>query len=765
MHLLLCITPDQVGFLKTFSALAVLQGHQVSVMTQTPLTLSEIKLKCEKVGINGILLANPEILRKALDALPDYREPPTSKKITLDDYQGSFFQIKGIDTVVLNPPEQLMTVAYGRYVFSRFIQKITRPESWFPQTKFVWGVATEDRIEYEFHRFSTARLIAIDIETPDPDTPQHSINCVSFTAYWTDHTTYSLVIPFTSMYWITWIRKFCALAAPKVLQGGQYDAVRLLRFNIPIFNWLYDTLNLSHCHYSELPKRLDFVAAFALRHVRFWKDDGKSGDLQEYYRYCAQDGWATINACLSLMLELPDWALANYLQEFPLNFPCIHCELEGWRVDPERFMVAKAQQAAINAKALASIQKMLKAPNYNPGSHIQNKLVFKILGCGDIGKTDHKTGVFKQSSDEASMKKAEFRHPLNARIIGAIRDYKKSDKLESTYCNPEKIWQFDAKNWRLFYRLNTASTDTARLASAESSFWIGYQIQNVKRGPQIKQYLISDPGWELGEPDAEQSEARCTFYLAGEEKGIALVESGKDYHCYNAQLFFGFKYEDLWDEKTKKCKTPEAKYIRDEPAKRTNHGANYNMTGGVMLDTMGPKAVARVKAVLVGQKLISPLLTLKDVCTFCLGQYSKTYVRIKGLWYPEIMRTIELTRKLVSPLGWTRHFFGDPRNNKHHLNAAVAHGPQNLSVGIINRCFYKIWWESIYGVLRNRVRIKAQIHDSIPFQYRSGDTDAVERVKEFMRLPVKVVGADKKERLMVIPVGMSYGKQRWSELK
>jgi hypothetical protein len=40
-----------------------------------------------------------------------------------------------------------------------------------------------------------------------------------------------------------------------------------------------------------------------------------------------------------------------------------------------------------------------------------------------------------------------------------------------------------------------------------------------------------------------------------------------------------------------------AKDLRDL-SKRTNHGANYNMGGSVMLDTMGPKRVAQAKLVL-----------------------------------------------------------------------------------------------------------------------------------------------------------------------
>ncbi len=752
MHLLLITDKSQNAYLSRFGKLSVLHGHRTSVINaNADTTLSEIDLICKKQEISGILCANDAVLQRVLDADPTFLPPTARKKLSLNDYQGSFLKLKGIDTVVINPPEHIMSVPYGAFIFDRFISKLTKSEKWFPQTAFEWAVAEESKIEEHYNAFATADIIGIDIETPMPDTAERRINCVSFTAYWhKSHTTFSLVIPFTSMYWLTWIRKFCQLPVAKVLQGGTYDAVRLLRFNVPISDWYYDTMALFHAYYSEMPKRLDFVAAYALRNIRFWKDDGKTGNLEDYYRYNALDGWGTVNSLLSLILEIPDWARNNYLQSFPLSFPSIHCELEGWRVDPDRFKLATEQQEKIRDSALARLRTMLGAPNYNPNSPNQNKKLFTVLGCGDL-----------TSTDEAAMKKAEFRHPLNARVLGDIRAYKKSSKLISTYCNPDKLWKFDDKNYRLFYRINPFGTDTARLSSSESSFWLGYQIQNVKRGPEIKQYLCADDGWLLAEPDFEQSESRCTFYLAGEQKGIDIVESGKDFHCFNAQLFFGIPYEELWDEEKKKCKTPEAKELRDGPAKRTNHGANYNMTGGVMLDNIGPKAASRMKLLLN----LPASMTLKQVCQFCLDRFSATYSMVKKDWYADVIKKIELTKKLVSPLGWTRHFFGDPRNNKHHLNAAVAHGPQNLSVGIINRGFYKIWWESIYEGMRGHIRIKAQIHDSVPYQYKIGSDWVNDKVRDILTQSVPVTGADGKTRNLVIPVGMSAGKKYWSELK
>ncbi|MFZ2976140.1 MAG: hypothetical protein WA055_05955, partial [Candidatus Moraniibacteriota bacterium] len=118
-----------------------------------------------------------------------------------------------------------------------------------------------------------------------------------------------------------------------------------------------------------------------------------------------------------------------------------------------------------------------------------------------------------------------------------------------------------------------------------------------------------------------------------------------------------------------------------------------------------------------------------------------------------IKRTVKMTKKLVSAVGHTRHFFADPSANKPALNAAVAHGPQNLSGAILNIVYYKIWHESLYGSLRDKVRLKAQIHDSIFFGWKGEDTP--ERVRALMThdLPVKDIHGVK--RTLRIPPDMS----------
>ena len=743
--------------------MSTLQGHRISVLNKTPLVLADLKYLCQKGAVDAIICCNQELLDKALRALPDFKEPLNRRRLSLDDYYGSLISILGIPCLVLNPLEHLQTVAFGKFLFNRFITKLTKPDVWFPQTAFVWELGVPENFEKIYnHYLDEASLVAIDIETPhisgqaanDID-PDRRITCINFTAYFpSTHTTHGIVIPFDSMYNLTWIRHFLTIPQPKVLQGGQYDAVRLLRFNCPIHNYLFDTLNLFHSWYSELPKRLDFIAAFSIRATRYWKDDNKSGNLHDYYEYNARDGWATVNAFLSLISEVPEWCLTNYKEEFPNIFPCIHMELEGWKVDLPRFREVALEKDKENAELLLSIRHMLHAPDFNPNSPKQMKNLLTILGCGDL-----------EGANKISILKASVRHPLNSVVLDKTTKWKSNSKIRGTYVDETKLYTLRRSGTvssRLFYKLDPAGTDTGRLASSESAFWCGFQIQNIPaRDKSVKSFLIADDGWELAEPDFSQSEARCVAYLSGDDALLKLVESGKDYHSWNVQAFFGFAYEEVWDSTIGKCRNQMMQDIRDL-SKRTNHGANYNMTAGVMLDTMGPKNVAKAKVLL----RLPIHFTLRDVCEFCLDKYAATYKKVKGLWYGTVVQRIELASKLISPLGWTRYFFGNPRKYKHHLNAAIAHEPQNLSVAIINRCLRRIWREIVYGgSLSGKVRLKAQIHDSIPFQYRKGQLQLVEAVKKLMVYPIEVVGADKVKRTMLIPVDMKFGKTKWSDLK
>ncbi len=717
----------------------IVGSHAIKVCSHPQEYLTSFASKVRASKLDAVICTCPETMTLLLSALPDFRHPldkrGNKRKLALDDYAGSLITIsaerlgyeKDLEVLFLNPLKQLISTAEGEFVFRRFVSKITRPESWFPQAQFTWETWTPSKSDELLSRFSRAKLLAVDIETYVGDVHRR-IHCVGYCGLFPDGSTHSVVVPFKDMLAHQFVRRLNATSVPKVMQRGIYDNIYFARWNTPCTNYLYDTLNLFHCWYSELPKRLDFITAFTVREVRYWKDDS-AGSEHNMFEYNAKDCWATLHAWCALVNEIPQWVRDNYVTEFPMVFPSLHCALDGMRVDVNEFERKKA-----TAEAAVEVQRAKLAawfgPAFNPNSPIQCKNLLQVLGMKQV-----------ESADNSAMTACASVHPFNELIISAILAYRKQAKLLSTYFKLDKFW-----NNRLYYSLDPAGTDTGRLASTESSFWCGLQVQNIPQGDVIKSWLTADEGWLLAENDYSQSEARCVAYMSGCMALITLLESDKDYHKANASAFFGVPYEAI-----------------DKPlrqlAKRVGHGANYSMGPAVLLQTMGPKAVAEARLLLK----LPAKWTLVQVCQHLLRTYELAYPEVKKDWYEAIRREISLSKKLKSPLGWTRYFFDDPAKSKPAMNAAVAHGPQNLSVSIINKVFYRIWHDSVYGDLRGRIRLKAQIHDSILYSYR--DPEIPKIVSQRMQHTADIKDCHGIVRKMLIPNDCNFGEFSWGAIK
>ena len=726
--------------LTSLQRIPALMGHSMKTGMAPRQNATEVALLAKQHKIDAVVTSQQSLLEAALRQTADFVPPSTAIKI--DNFAGSILKLPyDIPLLIVSPLDRLQTVPYEKWVLNRFLSKLTQPEKWFPQTTFKWKQVTEQNFEECLLAIRSGDLVSVDIETNGDDERRIEMCGYGVYNYATNTCTCYVVLVNDSWAW-NFMRRANDSQPPKIMQGGIYDAAYFLRWAVPLRNWLYDTMVMQHCMYSELPKSLDMVASLFIREVRFWKEDGKTGSIEDKMRYNALDCWGTVNGLLGQMHEPCAWLEGNYLQEFPMVFPSINASMEGWKVDKAAFARAKHEKEAGAERQLARIRTLLAEPAFNPRSPPQMNALFKLLGCPRSAR---------DTNAAAFVLKVRAASPFNDFILGEIEKYKKAAKLVSVYFSDTAVWHD-----RLFYSIDPAGTDTGRAAARASAFWCGYNIQYIPRGPDVKQCLVADDGWLLAEPDKAQSEARCVGYMSGETKLIELVESPHDYHAWNAQAFFGVPYETIYDEATGKTLNKD---LRDL-SKRTNHGANYNMGESVMLDTMGPKKVAEAKRVLK----LPIYMRLVKVCGFLLETYAKTYPKVKGLFYDKIISEITTSSKLVSPFGWTRYFFGKPsRQNKPALNAAVAHGPQNLSVSIINREWYAIWRATVYGELRGRVRVKAQIHDSIPFQYRERrDADAV---LAMMNTTVQVRGADGVTRAMRIPSDMKCGEVRWSDLK
>ena len=739
-------------------------------------TITQVTMQCDLKKVTKVFSTSVELLKKVLHW--DKRAAPS-----LDNYAGSYFKLppfkkdgQEIELVFIKPLKHLVTVPFNKFMTTRMISKLTKPDSWYKPTAFNGFTLITPAIEASIFAKLSAKecfLIAVDIETLKVDA---NIRCLSYTAFFTNENggTYSdsVELALDSEYALAIMRKWnWELKAPKVLQNGKYDIAYFARFSAPLYNYLYDTANLFHCWYSELPKDLGFLNSFFVREAVYWKDLSETNDLQEYYKYNALDTWGTGNAFLAMMAEVPEYALNNYLLEFPLVFPCHLSEMTGIARDMDTMEAARSEQQAIIDRSVAELNTILAVPageTFNVASPIQVKQMLKVLGCADL-----------PSGDEKNLKKARFRHPFNARIISLVITIRKARKLVSTYITAGKEFtRQDGTGHRVLYSLNPQGTDSSRLASREHAFWCGINMQNVPRGAIVKSTLKADDGFALCEVDLEQAESRDTAYISGDETLINNVEFSPDFHCANASAFFGFKFEDLFDEATGKVLNKPIRNL----AKPVNHGANYNMGAYVLIETMGEENILLAKQLLKLPKMWGYV----KVAEHLLESFHKTYPDIKKVFYAGVVEEILKTHKLSSmavhhawtatkELGtlkdtfeakyaeqvgkaWVRYCFSDPSKSKQSLNSYISHPPQALNAQTLNRAYLNVFNDIANSPEHKKnFKLLAQIHDSIFFQYRIGHEYLCNMVKERMEIPVTIKAYDGIVRTFVVPAGAKKG--------
>lgn len=726
--------------------------HKCYVDLKPKSTLYEVESYCTQRGISGVFTTRLDVLEKLAER----------KKVSIDNYAGSYFKRSTVEYVVLDPLEHVHTVTYGKFLLERFTSKLTQPENWIPTSPFSWSMIDETNYT-EFERsLAGCEVIAVDIETFHSPL---SIRCIGFTgvSIGSDGAVSSIsgVVALDSLSHLAIVRRLCSLPPIKIFQNGKYDLAYLQMYGIILHNYQLDTANLMHSWYSELPKDLGFLQAFFVREASYWKDLAESNDLHEYYKYNAKDTWATAFAALAWINEAPEWARKNYLMEFPLVFPAHLCEMTGIKHDAEQAKASDAVVQGMVEKRLASLDRSLGTQGFNPNSPLHMRKLLDTLGCKTIPKADDK-----------ALAKVAFKHPLNARIIGLIRGVPKSDdpekmgiralrKVSSTYLPAEKAYR-----GRMLYALNPHGTDSGRLASREHHFWCGLQIQNIPSGKLVKSTLVADDGFYIAESDLEQAETRDTAYITGDPNLIAAVNSGRDFHSVNTAAFFGVEYESVYDDSRQKTIN---KPLRDL-AKRVNHGANYNMGPDVMVDTMGEEKIYEAARLLK----LRPGLSARDIAQELLDRFAKSYPVVRFDYQQWLIQTVTATHMLVGATGWTRYCFGDPRKAKPILNTYVSHSPQSLNAMVLNQAFMKVFYDiAIHPTHRDNFRLLAQIHDSILFQYREGHEYLADMVRERMEIPITVTDIKGIERTFTVPAALKLGKvdsngqliraKRWSE--
>lgn len=723
----LILDKSDISYTRAFGQILTSHFSRISYAERKPISLTQIKMEAAAKKVSLLATTSFAVLKLVR---PDLTGTASENEGCLLAFKG----LKGEDLRIILLPRlaTLFTQKAGKFLLNHFCEKLAQGGI-LNKDKFTWAFVYPENLAQIRDKLNEAKLIAVDIETTKQDL---AITSVAYTCLNPDMTTSSYVVKCSGTdypFCIDAVRVLNGTKPPKIMQNGKYDAVYFLRFNAPLDNWLYDTAVLQHCLFCELPKDLAFISSMYLGNYIFWKDDG----AENLYEYNAKDTHNTLWVWLAQMKYIKEksceYALKNYLLIFPVHFPAISCALDGLAVDENKRQELLSEHGAKKDSALARIHKLLGQP-LNPNSPKQVKTVIHALGAKHINGTDKKAMIAFRNY-----------HPLNARIVDAITEYRKATKLIGTYL------EADLLHGMLFSSLDPCGTETGRMASRESSFWCGSNIQN--QPPVARKMIVPGEGWSFVAVDKSQSESYCTGHLAKEPGMLKALYNSPDFHCHNASMFFAYPFEELWDAEAGK---PRRKDIRDL-SKRVNHGANYNMMARMLLETMGDSNVFHAKQLLK----LPEKFSLIDVCEYLLGRFDATYPRIRGDWQKELVQEVLKTKKLTIPcIGYTRRTFLKPWENKLDLNTVCSHKPQSLSVHLVNKAFVKVWRELQLVKYRGKLRLKAQVHDELLNISKDEVKEAAAKdIADYMVIPTMVEG-----KLMTIPSTIAFGKT-WAEAK
>lgn len=723
--------------------------------TAMELTPSELVAKARLGSCSAILLCNESTLKNLVPG----------KKPTLDLWRGSKLNYE-VPVIVCNKLAHINTVDHGEWLLEQDLSKFQHIGLAGPKFSFT-PLERLEQFPEAMSFIQSSVLIAYDVETnllnepKDEDSVEGGdsvITCASWTCLSHRGQVKTFVLPLVNLdgtdYWkdalaygeaIQFLRDANASAAFKGMHNGLYDCYHSIRYQAEPNNWVLDSMGLAHSQYSELPKDLAFVASYTLPDYRQWKtesDEAKaSGDQHRYWGYNALDTWYTFRILVQQLRNLPAYALKNYADTFKLCYPALYCGFEGIKIDNAERLRLMAEHEAKLKEAERNLRIAFANPNFNPGSWQQKQFyLYEILGA-----KNPKLGKSSSGTDEKNLKAVAEQHPMLALIVEWILDYMGAQKAVGTY------FSFRQLNERLLYSIDPFGTETSRMACKASSFWVGTQVQNVPG--YAKSMLAADEGYELCEIDNSQSEARCTAYLSQEEALIAALEDAvKDFYKTLATLFFDIPYEEVTD------------FFRNKVLKKIVHGTNYMMGAGTFIENIGAKILFEaahklgISIVDIPRKNKAYELTLRQFAAMLLDRYHVPFPRVRA-WYGEIRNEVATTRMLRSPLGHTRYFFGDILKNHQTFRSAVAHAPQNLSVSVLNRGFWRIYKELVIPS-QGKFRLKAQVHDSVLATWPKAEREIwLPRMRECLTNPVVVHG-----RTLRIPIDSKVGPN-WSDME
>jgi len=462
--------------------------------------------------------------------------------------------------------------------------------------------------------------------------------------------------------------------------------------------------------------------------------------LQPGQQQFGQQIYNGLDVCLTFEIRQEMGTLFNHtpiIYEFEkaLQAPALEMMLRGFLIDErerqEGIRLLEAQTTRLD-NLLQAMAWAVWGKGVNPNSPKQ--LIDFFYGAMKLPEQwISAKGVKRLSTNREALEKLDvylYARPLIACIL-ALRDCSKQLSVLRTEIDSDQ---------RMRTSYNIAGTETGRWSSSQSSERTGTNLQNLS--PRLRKMFVADPGWKLCGIDLEQAESR----EVGWQHGILYEDWTYLDACYSGDLHT-ITARLVWPNLPWTGNGKQDRAIADrifyreftyrDMSKRGGHGTSYYGT---------PFTMAR--------HLKVPVRVMENF----QKSFFEAYPGFRK-WHQGIALELQTTHRLVTPFGRERHFFGRS-NDDATLREAIAYVPQSSTADRLNLILWRIWYH-----MGTRVRIMAQVHDALYFQYRESDDEAevIAKALGYFSIPMEHTSPGGKKHSLVVPgeakIGWNWGNQ------
>jgi DNA polymerase I-like protein with 3'-5' exonuclease and polymerase domains len=335
----------------------------------------------------------------------------------------------------------------------------------------------------------------------------------------------------------------------------------------------------------------------------------------------------------------------------------------------------------------------------NPNSPAQVKKWLLAAGVSLPKKYDKSADSYKETADSNAIKKIRIKKDLPG--LSELQEIKTLGKALSSYIN------FEARSdGRLSYSLNITGTETLRWSGGKDPWGRGFNIQTIpKEGGDvsIKSMFLAPEGHSFIEVDLRQAESRFVAYDSADSQLIEMLESGADVHSHVGNAILRHMGRD-----PSAIDRDEFKRTWRQLGKKAGHGLNYGMKASVFADTVFNE--------------LDMVISRKDAEMITEAYYGL----FPGIprWHAWIRRELYMKRKLTTPTGWERYFYGRPGTDM--FKEAAAFRPQHTIPFLTNHLMLHLCDLRSQGKLK--FQLIDQVHDSLTLLTTDAGIEDIARV-------------------------------------